>query len=72
MTHHRQGILDQVQRHEEWSHPTADVPKEVNLSIKDDPNYTKIGVPSTLKLGRSLMHLLKEYVDVFAWYMQIC
>lgn len=44
----------------------ADDPKEVNLGTEDDPKHTKIGVPSTSKLGRSLIHLLKEYVDVFA------
>lgn len=47
--------------------PSVDDLQEINLGLEAIPRVVKIGTPSTSYLGHSLLNLLREYIDIFAW-----
>lgn len=60
-------VIDTFEHQENRNLPIVDDLQEINLGSKVVPRIVKIGTSSTSDLGRALVNLLREYIDIFAW-----
>ncbi|RVW58501.1 hypothetical protein CK203_110019 [Vitis vinifera] len=52
--------------------PTTGNVETIDFGIEDQPRELKIGPPLSTDERDRLIHLLKSYLDVFAWLMRTC
>lgn len=60
-------MIDAFERQENQNLPLVDDLREINLGSEVMPRIVKIGSPSTSDLRHTLLNLLQEYIDIFAW-----
>ena len=59
-----------LEREENSIQPYKEPLEVINLGSKEDPKEVKIGALLHPDVKSKLIELLKEYVDIFAWYYQ--
>lgn len=61
-------LLEMVERSEERkAQPVMEETQPIHLGTADEPQEVRIGTTLTLEERTSLIDLLKEYKDAFAW-----